>query len=160
METETKVMSIEDTTPKEILRYAWDCAKNLKAIISRRPNKVMINNRQYLQFEDWQTLGAFFKVTAKITDTAELREDGKLLGFVARAIAIKNGDEISAAEAECCFDEPNWTGKPRFQLRSMAQTRAAAKALRNCLSWIAVLGGFVPQVAEEQNHRQSQEELF
>lgn len=38
---------------------------------------------------------------------------------------------------------------PLFQLRSMAQTRACAKALRNVLSWIFVLAGFKPAVAEE-----------
>lgn len=38
---------------------------------------------------------------------------------------------------------------PLFQLRSMAQTRACAKALRNVLSWIFVLAGFKPGVAEE-----------
>ena len=39
--------------------------------------------------------------------------------------------------------------KPMFQLRSMAQTRACAKALRSVLSWVVVLGGFKPNVAEE-----------
>jgi hypothetical protein len=38
---------------------------------------------------------------------------------------------------------------PLFQLASMAQTRANAKCLRNCTSWIAVLGGYRPTPAEE-----------
>ena len=38
---------------------------------------------------------------------------------------------------------------PLFQLRSMAQTRAQAKALRNCLSWVVVLAGYRPTPAEE-----------
>jgi hypothetical protein len=38
---------------------------------------------------------------------------------------------------------------PLFQLKSMAQTRAAAKSLRNILSWVFVLAGFEPQIAEE-----------
>lgn len=38
---------------------------------------------------------------------------------------------------------------PLFQLRSMAQTRACAKALRNAFAWVVVLAGFRPTLAEE-----------
>lgn len=38
---------------------------------------------------------------------------------------------------------------PLFQLRSMAQTRACAKAMRNALAWVVVLAGFKPTPAEE-----------
>lgn len=38
---------------------------------------------------------------------------------------------------------------PLFQLASMAQTRACAKAFRNVLSWVVVLAGFRPTPAEE-----------
>src|SRR5678816_2244550 len=40
-------------------------------------------------------------------------------------------------------------GVPSFQLRSMAQTRAASKALRNALAWVVVLAGYRPTPAEE-----------
>lgn len=40
---------------------------------------------------------------------------------------------------------------PLFQLRSMAQTRAASKVCRLNYSWIAVLGGYAPTPAEEIN---------
>lgn len=39
--------------------------------------------------------------------------------------------------------------KPLFQLRSMAQTRAEAKALKGVFSWVVVLAGYKPSVAEE-----------
>ncbi len=38
---------------------------------------------------------------------------------------------------------------PLFQLRSMAQTRACAKAMRNALAWVVVLAGFKATPAEE-----------
>jgi hypothetical protein len=38
---------------------------------------------------------------------------------------------------------------PMYQLRSMAQTRACAKALRNILAWVVVLAGFKTTPAEE-----------
>lgn len=159
---ETKLTEIKEV-PREVVKEAWVAAKQLQAIIERRKDKLVIGGKQYLRFEDWQTLARFFRITALVTGTWELREDGKLTGFCARAVALRDGIEISAAEAECCFDEDNWQGKPRFQLRSMSQTRAAGKALRNCLSWIAVLAGYSPTTAEEVTARpasQTQEELF
>ena len=41
---------------------------------------------------------------------------------------------------------------PLFQLRSMAQTRACAKALRNVLAWVVVLAGYRPTPAEELDY--------
>jgi hypothetical protein len=41
------------------------------------------------------------------------------------------------------------TAKPLFQLRSMAQTRASAKALRSIFAWVVVLAGYKPTPAEE-----------
>lgn len=39
--------------------------------------------------------------------------------------------------------------KPLFQLRSMASTRAEAKALKGVFSWVVVLAGYQPTPAEE-----------
>lgn len=159
---EEKALEVQEV-PREVLKRAWEAAKQLQTIISKRKDTVIIGGKQYLRFEDWQTLGRFTNITAKVTDTRELREGDKLIGFLARAVALRDGIEISAAEAECCFDEDNWRDKPRFQLRSMAQTRAASKSLRNCLSWIAVLAGFSTVPAEEVKTRpapRDQEELF
>jgi hypothetical protein len=52
----------------------------------------------------------------------------------------------------CSSDEPNWRGKPEFQLASMAQTRAAGKVLRLLLGWIVTLAGYEPTPAEEMVH--------
>lgn len=41
------------------------------------------------------------------------------------------------------------TVTPLFQLRSMAQTRACAKALSNLFKWVVVLAGYKPTPAEE-----------
>jgi hypothetical protein len=41
------------------------------------------------------------------------------------------------------------TAKPLFQLKSMAQTRACSKVLRQVFAWIVVLAGYRPTPAEE-----------
>lgn len=122
----------------------------LRTLVMARKNPVKINGKRYLEFCDWQILGSFFGITAYIVDTKEITEerpskDGKftflhVIGFWARAEARQNGGQAtSAAEAECMFDEPNWAKKPRFQLRSMAETRACAKVLRQVLQWVVKL---------------------
>lgn len=94
--------------PKEITRDGAVALKQLKALITQRPEKEKLV---------WK----------------------EQIGFRARAQVLKNGEVISCAEAECLKEEKNWESKPRFQLLSMAQTRACAKALRNCLQWVVRL---------------------
>lgn len=147
----TEIIKIEQT-PSEVISTATLAAKELTKIVASREKKLVLGGKQYLYFEDWQTLGKFYGLTAKVVSSNEIREDGKLIGFLAYAVVLANDIEVSAADAECTYDEPNWRAKPRFQLRSMAQTRACAKALRNCLGWVAVLAGYEPTPAEEMTH--------
>lgn len=135
--------------PKEILDGAIEAATALKDVISRKKKPVMFRGEQYLQYEDWQTIGGFFG-SSVATGDAELVEIDGVRGFRAKARIIDgNGIEVSGAEAYCMKDEDNWKTKPLFQLASMAQTRAGAKALRNKFAWVAVLAGYSPTPAEE-----------
>lgn len=135
-------------TPEIVLSEAQRAARALADVVSKKKKPVIMNGEQYLEFEDWQTVGKFYDVTAYVVSTKPI-EIGDAKGFEARATAVKNGVEISAADAMCMNDEPNWKHKPSFQLRSMAQTRACAKALRNVLAWVVVLAGYRATPAEE-----------
>lgn len=136
-------------SPKEAITEARNAAKELQAVVAGKKKPVIFNGEQYLEFEDWQTVGNFYGLTAKIINTSYI-EYGTVRGFEARAVALNRyGAEVSAAESMCLNDEANWKNKPLFQLRSMAQTRACAKALRNTLAWVVVLAGYKPSVAEE-----------
>lgn len=55
------------------------------------------------------------------------------------------GSKMPRKERVKVADEP----VPFFQLRSMAQTRACSKAMRQVLSWVVVLAGLKPTSAEE-----------
>jgi hypothetical protein len=136
--------------PEEVLRQAQNAAFQLKKVIDGKKNPVKFRDEIYLEFEDWQTVGRFYGVTAKIA-SVEFVEFGGVKGFHARAIAIRSDGEIvaSAAEAFCLSDEDNWKAKSLAQMASMAQTRACAKSLRNVLSWVVVLAGYMPTPAEE-----------
>lgn len=153
--------------PEIVLAEAQKAAKSLAQVVSGKKKPVIMNGEQYLEFEDWQTVGRFYGVTAKVVSTTFI-DYGSVQGFEARAVALRaDGMEISAAEAMCLNDEDKWStrakyawenGKrtkvgeekvPLFQLRSMAQTRACAKALRNVLAWVVVLAGYKATPAEE-----------
>lgn len=138
--------------PEIVLEEAAKAASALKDVIERKPNKVVINGKTFLTFEDWQTLGRFYGITAAARST-EYLEQGRVRGYEchAEAILVSTGQVIGAAQAMCMDDEEKWRSKPLYQLRSMAQTRAQAKALRGVLAWVAVLAGYSPTPAEEMD---------
>ena len=136
-------------TPDEILSEAQKAATALSRVIAGKKKKVMFNGEQYLEFEDWLTVAKFYGLTVGIKQT-KFVEYGEVTGFEATATVInQSGVEVSAADAMCLNDEPNWAKKPLYQIRSMAQTRACAKALRQVLAWVVVLAGYRPTPAEE-----------
>lgn len=137
--------------PEIVLQEAAKAASALRDVIEQKPNKCVINGKTFLQFEDWQTLGRFYGVTVAARATSYI-EQGRVRGYECHAEAIRaDGQVISAAQAMCLDDEPKWKDKPLFQLRSMAQTRAQAKALRNVLAWVVVMAGYAPTPAEEMD---------
>ena len=158
--------------PVAILEGATAAAKALKDVVSRKEKPVIMNGEQYLEYEDWQTVGQFYHYTAKTHDAVPVEING-VPGFKAYAdlVDFRTGLIVGGAEAYCMRDESKWNtrtvyewqgeGKDRhrvavgeeavpwYQLASMAQTRAGAKALRNRLAWVVVLAGYKPTPAEE-----------
>jgi len=153
--------------PNLVLAEAKKAAAALMTVVAQKKKPVIMNGEQYLEFEDWQTVAKFYGLTVKVAHTNFL-DLGGVKGFEATAEVIRaDGAVISSADAMCLNDEEKWSTRskydwvngvrtkigetpvPLFQLRSMAQTRACAKALRNVLAWVVVLGGFKPTPAEE-----------
>lgn len=138
--------------PEIVLAEAAKAAQALRDVIESKPNKCVINDKTFLQFEDWQTLGRFYGITSAARSTTYL-EQGRVRGYEchAEALLVSADQVIGSAQAMCMDDEPKWHDKPLYQLRSMAQTRAQAKALRGVLAWVAVLAGYSPTPAEEMD---------
>lgn len=138
--------------PDAVLNEAHKAAAALAAVINGKAKPVRFNGETYLEFEDWQTVARFYGISTKIVSTTPVTF-GDVHGWEAKAEAIHNGSGqvVSAADSMCLNDEPNWKSKPQFMLRSMAQTRACAKALRNVLAWVVVLAGYKPTPAEEMD---------
>lgn len=161
--------------PEAILAEAKKAAAALMQVVELKKNPVIFNKEQYIEFEDWQTVAKFYGITARVTNTTFV-DYGGVHGFEAGADAIgPDGRVLSHAESLCLNDEDNWSTRakyeyvngsrkkvgdapvPLFQLKSMAQTRACAKVLRNILAWVVVLAGYKPSVAEEMTGNENQE---
>lgn len=154
-------------TPEKVLGKASFLAKKLKTIIKKcqEPYSLIVEimNKEgkkvseHLRFEAWQTLGASVNIFAKPVEYEKIENGWKVK---AQAIHFPTQKVVSEAIAICSRDESNWSSKPEFQLLSMAQTRACAKALRNCLAWIVVLAGYSPTPAEELTNIEPTEKGF
>ena len=161
-EEKQEIATRPETKPNAIVQDAQNKADMLYNVVEKQHLYQEIRGKKYLQLEAWQTLGKFCNVISEIewVKSVELW-DAK--GFEARAIIkmtetttdaegrthIIVGDTIAIAESMCMSDESNWQGKPIFQLKSMAQTRALSKAYRSCLSFIVALAGYAATPAEE-----------
>lgn len=138
-------------SPEKVIEMGTKMATQLNNVIRQGNLITRIGAGEHIQFEGWQTLGAFFGVTPK-TERMEILKNEKGDAFAVRAYVglVDNfGNDVGGAEALCSRAERNWATKDWFQLESMAQTRAAAKALRMKYSWIVVLAGYSPTPAEE-----------
>lgn len=162
--------------PEIILQEARRAAQALGDVIGKKSKPVMFNGEQYLEFEDWQTVGQFYGYTVRTHDAEPVEIEG-VKGAKAKADLLdRHGCIVGGAESYCMRDEKNWSTRPTyewikgiktktgdipvpfFQLASMAQTRSGAKALRNRLSWVVVLAGYKPTPAEEIDHQINQPE--
>ncbi len=156
---EVKPNSIQETQPqtpplhmgmfhvgnaKTLISEASAIATILKDLIERQNLVMTISGKKYVRFEGWQTLAAMLGLAVKEIDTIQTDD----ITFVARVQVIRSGDGaiIGQASGECGED---WEKKPAFARRSMAQTRAAGKALRLNLAWIISIAGYEPTPAEE-----------
>lgn len=143
---------LQEFNPIKQVEQAKIAAQALMSVISQKAKPVKFNDEQYLEFEDWQTVAQFYNHTVGTDWTKEVREKDLIVGYDAKSILYdRNGLIVGGAESGCYKDEPNWKNKPLFQLKSMAQTRAMAKALRSKFGFVAVLAGFKPTPAEEMD---------
>jgi hypothetical protein len=146
-----KTGEMTEKTPEDLLLAASEAAKALERVIqlNERP-PLMFNGKRYLEFHHWQTIGAFYHVTTETYDPEPVEIDG-VKGFKAKASVLdsRTGIKLGGAEAYCFRDEPNWKSKPLFQLASMAQTRAASKALANKFRFVAIVAGYEGTPSEE-----------
>jgi len=166
--------------PAKVLEEAKQAATALTDVIRQTRAVVKLGNSEHLKLEAWTTCARFYGCTVRTRDPEPV-EIGGVMGFKAEAevLAVVSGQVIGRATAYCMRDEERWSERPKyewktvagkreriqvgtepvplFQVASMAQTRAASKALKNVFSWVVVLAGFNPTPAEEMDQADREE---
>jgi hypothetical protein len=129
----------------KVVTKAADVAEALCAVIEKNKLFTVIGGRKHVRVEGWTLLGSMLGVfpvcvwTRKLANGWEARVEARTL----------QGVVVGAAEAECLDSEGNWEKRDDYSLRSMAQTRATAKALRLPLGFVVALKGYDATPAEE-----------
>ncbi len=139
--------------PVEVVAKAIRVAAALKEVIKAQGLISKISGKEYPRCEAWTLLGTMLGVFPVLVWTRPIEG-----GWEARVEArTRDGSIVGAAEAQCLKSERNWSNRDDFALRSMAQTRATAKALRMPLGFVMTLGGFQATPAEEMDFEQKPE---
>lgn len=117
MNEDRSVMDLSVSRPPAIvIEEARKAAVALKDVLDKKPNKVMMNNEQYLEFEDWQTVAQFYGCKVKIVESKPV-QFGSVMGFEAKAVCfhVATGREVSSAEAMCLNDEEKWNSRNKYE---------------------------------------------
>jgi len=131
--------------PNEIVTHAAETAHALAAVIRKQKLSVSIQGRSYVKVEGWTLLGSLLGVFPVLIWSRPLEN-----GWEARVEArTRDGAVVGAAEAMTLRSERSWASRDDYALRSMAQTRATSKALRQPLGFIVEMAGYSATPAEE-----------
>lgn len=150
----------QEQDPDALIERAERIAARLIDIVEKQELYTSIGKNKHVHFEGWQILGAFMGGIMPHTEWVHYVESPRhkgVWGYEARATARYMGLDVAAAEAACWSSESKWAGKEEFEVRSMAQTRACAKALSMALRWVMKLAGYEGTPAEEMDgaHRRA-----
>lgn len=131
--------------PTTVLEKATQTANALAPVLRDKGMLAQIQGRDYVLYEGWVTLGSMLGVTPVGVWTRRVDN-----GWEARVNAqTLDGRVIGSAESMCLATEENWKDSDEFAIRSMAQTRAASKALASVLRFVVTLAGMEGTPAEE-----------
>jgi hypothetical protein len=143
--TTAPVTLFRSDEPNEIVTRATEYANALAPVIEKRKLAVSIQGRKHVLVEGWTLLGSMLGVFPVLAWSRELEN-----GWEARVEAkTLDGRTVGAAEAMCLRSERSWATRDDYALRSMAQTRATSKALRQPLGFVISMAGYSATPAEE-----------
>jgi hypothetical protein len=144
---------LQAASPKALVDGASAMARELARVVESQGLAVTLQGKKYVKCEGWTTLLAMLGCVPR--EVSVSHEDGVYTAVVELA-RIRDGVVVGRASAECGDPDetdrrgnPIWANRPKYARRSMALTRATAKACRLAFSWIMALGGYQPTPAEE-----------
>lgn len=149
-EIETTGGLFESSNPGAVVRKAAEAASELAAVIEDKGLYTQIGKSKHIRIEGWTLLGSMLGVFPYVVWSREIEGEGLDAGWEARVeVRTREGQTIGAAEAECMRSEKRWKDADDYAVRSMAQTRAASKALKMPLGFVFAMAGYETTPAEE-----------
>ncbi len=133
------------TDPGLAVNRAVQVSDVLAGVIRDKKLAVPISGREHVLVEGWTLLGSLLGVFP-VTVWSHQLEDGWEARVEARTL---DGRVVGAAESECLRSERKWANADDYAVRSMAQTRATSKALRQPLGFVMHLAGYETTPADE-----------
>lgn len=154
--TEIVKNGVFDTDPVKALEQASILVKVIsdKCIganfIAEIKNKKTGAIKKYPKVEWWTTVGSVLGLFPYVVHCIRREHADKGYFYEARVeVRDRSGYAVTSAEAICSTNETRWGYADEYAIKSMAQTRATAKAYRIGLSFLATLAGLEATPAEE-----------
>jgi hypothetical protein len=136
-------------TASETLATATEIANALAPVILQQGMFANISGKKYPKVEAWTTMGSLVGVMPREVSVVQM-VDGSYEAHV-ELVNVSTGVVLGGASAICGIEEKKWGSVDRYARRSMAVTRATAKAFRLSFSWVMMLAGYQPTPAEEMD---------
>lgn len=104
-------------TPEIVLDEARVAANALMTVIKGKKDPVKFGGEQYIEREDWGTVAAFFKCSARMVEgSVNYVTYGDAYGFEATCECVDREDRVlSRATSMCLSDEDNWGKVPVYE---------------------------------------------
>ncbi len=133
--------------PEAMLAEATKQAKVLKNFLDQTKSVMRIGKSEHVKAGGWQFLARQARLS--VGTTAEPFEADGETGWKGHAIVYRDGSQVGEADALCLRSETNWKNSDTYAICSMAQTRAASKAIKGVLGFVVVMAGYSDTPAEE-----------
>ena len=117
MTTGQEITPITDVIyqPEAVLKRAAEVARSLKSVIDQKDKQVIINDEQYIEFEDWELVGHFYGLTVQTQDAVPVEVNGVKGAKAAARVVNRDGIVVGGAEAYCLRDEPKWNTRSVYE---------------------------------------------
>ena len=130
-----------------------EVANHLADFIKANSLTTNVQGKEFVNVEGWQYAGSFFGLYARTENVLNVSTEGELK-YQAKVVVHnpESGHEVGCGIMCCSNKESGKKFYQEYAIMSMAQTRAAGKAYRLCLSFLMRLAGFEPTPAEEMDY--------
>lgn len=115
--------------PAAVLAEAREAAQELQALVRAKPDPVIMNGEQYLEYEDWSTVGRFYGCVPRVTESRYVVFDD-VRGWEADAelVHVASGVLVSRGQAMCLNDEDKWRTRPKYEYHYVRKSDGALVA--------------------------------